>query len=209
MPTKSHVLWLIAFIACLAGSVSSGFAAVMPNPKERIDYWRNNYKELAREQDPRVTKVFEIFDRVLRVAGTPRGTYPRLHILAEDPLNMSLPISIPDGWIIFSKRVIDLCYQNGKHGDAKLAFIMAHEIAHILDDDFWHMEFFDAVEHLKQGGKENTTTLNEIVNIVNQTDKIAAKELRADEKGILIAAMSGFDVNAIVGENDSHSFFDE
>jgi len=183
------------------------YAATMPNPKERIDYWRNNYTELLEENDPRVIKARQIFDRVLKAAGNRYGVIPRLHVVKENPFNVILPVSIPDGWVIVSQKVLDMTYSEPEYGDDRLAFVLAHEIAHLLDDDFWHINFFSALELLKSHDVVQPAVLNELKGIFDQTAKIQAKELRADERGILYTVMAGFDSNAIVKNGKEDSFF--
>ncbi len=184
-------------------------AAVLPNPKERIDYWRNNYTELTVQKDARVEVAQSVFNRVLQAAGNRHGIHPRLYILSQDPLNISLPISIPDGWIIISKNVLDMCYQQRQGAEDKLAFILSHEIAHLLDDDFWHINFFNAVDISKRKGTSDPDILDDLITIVGSVDKIAAKELRADENGILYTSMAGFDVNQIINVDSNKNFFQQ
>ena len=188
---------------------SSAFA--LPNPQERIDYWQQNYTELTELDDPRVIKAHVIFERVLQAAGTRYGVMPRLFIIKENPFNIILPISIPDGWVVLSKQVLDKCYEVQDEGDDRLAFVLAHEIAHLLDDDFWHMNFFSALSLLKNNKGVEQTVVKEIQGIFAETAKIEAKELRADERGILFAAMAGYSPFSIVNEttNEENSFFHE
>ncbi|WP_455221980.1 tetratricopeptide repeat protein [Kaarinaea lacus] len=183
----------------------------LPNPQERIDFWQQNYTELTEVDDPRVVNAHQIFGRVLQAAGNRYGVIPRLYIIKENPFNVVLPISIPDGWVILSKQVLDMCYENKEQGDDRLAFVLAHEIAHLLDDDFWHMNFFSALSLLKDEGNVEQKVVKEIQGIFTQTAKIEAKELRADERGILFSAMAGYDPFAIVNEQaiEQGSFFHE
>jgi len=193
----------------LANLISSGAAqaSLVPDPKERVEYWRKNYTELNPAGDKQVAKAQAIFDRVLNAAGSRHGVHPRLLVIAEDPLNITLPVSIPDGWIIVSKSVLDLCYKNPRNGDDKLAFVLGHEISHLLDDDFWHINFFNAIDDSKTKGIANENVLDEIKGIIGQADKVVAKELRADEQGVLFSSMAGFDASAVVDEERSGNFF--
>lgn len=86
-----------------------------------------------------------------------------------------------------SKETLDLCYRDEKWGDDRLAFVLAHEIAHQLKDDFWHLKFFQEVR-----GSEPLRL---------------AQELQADEYGIVYASMAGFNTDAIVTEDDQVNFF--
>ena len=197
--------------SCLTAALLSTVAAasLVPDPKERVEYWQSNYTELSAADDKRVAQAQRIFERILNAAGSRHGVHPRLLILKEDPLNITLPVSIPDGWVILSKRVLDMCHKNPRNAQDKLAFVLAHEIAHLLDDDFWHINFFNAIEISKTRGVSNESVLNQIKGIIGEADKVAARELRADEKGVLFASMAGFDVSAVVSKDPSENFFKE
>ncbi len=192
-------------ILFMTGAFSSAFA----NPKERIDFWRNNYTELTAADDPRVERAHDIFDRVLHAAGRTLGVVPRLFILKRNPMNIALPIAIPDGWVIISKGTLDICYRDPVYGDDRLAFVLAHELAHQLKGDFWHMQFFQALEASKSRGDQPRETLAAIGDGLRRTDDIWAKELQADEHGIVYAAMAGFRTHAIVTGDGQVNFFQE
>ncbi|KPJ91477.1 MAG: hypothetical protein AMJ53_11575 [Gammaproteobacteria bacterium SG8_11] len=85
--------------------------------------------------------------------------------------------------------------------------MLAHEIAHLLDDDFWHINFFNAIDISRIKGVSNESVLNQIKGIIGESEKVAAKELRADEKGVLFASMAGFDVSAVVSNGPKENFF--
>ncbi|PON12312.1 hypothetical protein C2W62_40255, partial [Candidatus Entotheonella serta] len=206
-------------ILVLTGAFSNAFAnSTKANPKERIDYWRNNYAELTAAEDPRVERAHDIFERVLHAAGRTLGVTPRLFILKRNPLNIALPIAIPDGWVIISKGTLDICYRDPVYGDDRLAFVLAHELAHQIKGDFWHMRFFQALEASRaQGGQSQGKTLNAralktlkgIDHELRKTDSIWAKELQADEHGIVYAVMAGFRTDAIVIGDGQVNFFQE
>jgi tetratricopeptide (TPR) repeat protein len=187
--------------------VANACVAAEPNPRERIDFWRRNFTELKSQADPRVERAQNVFNRLVRIAGRRPGVEPRLYVIDEDPIG-ALPIAIPDGWVILSRRVIDFCYRTPKYGDDRLAFVLAHEIAHLLDGDFWHMQFFQAIEVYEKGTGDQEV-LSEIRKIAALTDKVLAKELRADELGITYVAVAGFNPRAVLGEAEGGDFFHE
>lgn len=193
------ILFMLALLATTA----------VASPKERIDYWRNTYEELKPADDPRVPQAHMIFKRVRQAAGTKPGVVPRLFITKNEPGDMALPIALPDGWIILSKSILDICYRQPTWGDNRLAFVLAHEIAHQLKDDFWHMQFFQAIEASRTRDPQRTKYLEEVRRIAGTTDHIRAKELQADERGIVYASMAGFQTQAIVTEDDQVNFFRE
>jgi tetratricopeptide (TPR) repeat protein len=191
-------VWVVGLVA----------ATGMANPQERIDYWRQHYPELQASEDARVTRAQRIFQRLLLAAGKRPGVVPRLLLIAEEPLNVVLPIALPDGGIIVSKRTLDMCYQDPVYGDDRLAFVLAHELAHQIKEDFWHMRFFHALtastvhnaqDHVIQEGRA----------LASATDYILAKELQADEQGIVYASLAGFHTQAIVSADERSNFFAE
>jgi hypothetical protein len=132
---------------------------------------------------------------------------PRLFIAATDPWDIALPIALPDGWIILSKRVLDICYRDPARGDDRLAFVLAHELAHQLNDDFWHMRFFQAFEASHAKIPVPPAFLEEIRQSASATAHVLTRELQADERGIIYAAMAGFNPQAIVSEGQAVNFF--
>jgi tetratricopeptide (TPR) repeat protein len=185
-------------------------ALAAANPKERIEYWQKHYDELLAKDDRRAARAHDIFQRILNAAGKRPGVVPRLYITKTDPWNISLPIAIPDGWVILSKGALEICYRDPQRGDDRLAFVLAHEIAHQLKDDFWHLRFFQAIEASKTRAKDEqfTKVLEEARNIARATDHVLFKELQADEHGILYASMAGFNTTAIVSEDGKVNFFE-
>ena len=194
-------------VAILMLTIASSTAVA--NLKERIDYWRNNYEELTETEDPRAGRAHKIFKRIVDTAGKQPGVVPRLFVTKRDPLNVSLPIAIPDGWVIVSKGTLDICYRDPRLGEDRLAFVLAHEIAHQLKGDFWHMQFFQALEASKTNNDKHKRSLKEIRRMIMPAEEIWARELRADELGIMYAAMAGYNTSAIVTEDDRVNFFRE
>ncbi|NIO80085.1 MAG: hypothetical protein GTN53_05965 [Candidatus Aminicenantes bacterium] len=199
----NRTLSLIAVIAFL----SSSLIYADEDPRTRIDFWQNNYNELLPGDDFRAARAHEIFNRVLNAAGKRPGVVPRLFIVKNEAPNIPLAIAIPDGGIIISKRILDICYKDLERGDHRLAFVLAHEIAHQLKDDFWHLKFFQAVELSQEENPQNKKILEEVRDIASMSDKVLAKELQADEHGIVYASMAGFNTNAIITEDHRVNFF--
>jgi tetratricopeptide (TPR) repeat protein len=172
---------------------------------ERVDHWRKNYEELRPTEDPHAARAHSIFQRLLHTAGKRPGVVPRLLITKNDPLNITLPVALPDGWIVLSKGTLDMAYHDPTRGDDRLAFVLAHEIAHQLKDDFWHLKFFQAIAVSTTQDPQRRKVLEEVRDIV--VEQVLAKELQADEQGIVYASMAGFNTNAIVTEDDQVNFF--
>src|SRR4029450_4687521 len=87
---------------------------------------------LRAAEDARVAKVHDIFQRLVQVAGR-SGVMPRLLITTRDPWHLVLPIPLPHRSIVLSKGTLDICYQDPVQGEDRLAFVLAHELAHFLN----------------------------------------------------------------------------
>jgi tetratricopeptide (TPR) repeat protein len=199
-------IWVLVAVIMIVIAMT---AAALENPKERIDFWQKNYTELKPSDDPRAKQAHEVFNRVLMAAGSRSGVVPRLLIINY---NAVIANALPDGGIVISKKVLDICYQNPQRGDDRLAFVLGHEIAHQLKDDFWDLKFFQAVELSKEKTPEQKQALEEVQAMAGSPDKveeILKKELQADEHAIVYAAMAGYNTAAVVTEDDKVNFFEE
>jgi hypothetical protein len=193
----------------IALGILIGWTAVgLAQPREHIGDWRTQYQELARTADPRADKAHSIFKRLLQVAGTRPDVVPQLFIIASDPWDIMLPVTLSDGWIILSKGALDICYRDPARGDDRLAFVLAHELAHLLNDDIWHLRFLQALAALQQGrAPAPDSPAFAVRRSASDTEAVLARELRADERGIMYATMAGFNPRAIVTEDQGVNFF--
>jgi len=193
----------------IALGILIGWTAVgLAQPREHIGDWRTQYQELARTADPRADKAHSIFKRLLQVAGTRPDVVPQLFITASDPWDIMLPVALSDGWIILSKGALDICYRDPARGDDRLAFVLAHELAHLLNDDIWHLRFLQALAALQQGrAPAPDSPAFAVRRSASDTEAVLARELRADERGIMYATMAGFNPRAIVTEDQGVNFF--
>jgi tetratricopeptide (TPR) repeat protein len=193
------------------GLILLGFLAPLSSlaqdERSRLDFWKTNYNELRPEDDTRAAKAYQIFGRVINAAGKRAGVVPSLFILKDAGAAVPLAIALPDGGIVISRQVLDICYKEPEKGDDRLAFILAHEIAHQLKDDFWHLRFFQAVELSQKAKPGDAAVIEEVRKIANHSQEPLLKEMQCDEYGIVYASMAGFDTRAIVLEDDKVNFF--
>jgi tetratricopeptide (TPR) repeat protein len=123
-------------------------------------------------------------------------------------------IALPDNTVILTKGALDICYRgvSKTQGDDRLSMIIAHELAHLAEDDYWHRDIYltlaDNEDMRKQevfsfigqrsgfGDNNNSDWLNAVRD----------REIRADDKGFLYASIAGFDVANLIDLN-GQSFF--
>jgi tetratricopeptide (TPR) repeat protein len=190
-------IWWILVVGPLLGCCGHALAQE-PN---RIAYWRAHYQELTPDADARVARAQHIFAQLVQVAGTRRGVSPRLLVLKDDPWGIALPIALPDGWIVLSKGALSLCYQEPRLGDDRLAFVLGHELAHLIQDHFWHIKYFQAWEATQAQGAPSAKPPDLPV------EELWHQEFQADTNGILYATMAGFSPLAIIAHHRQENFF--
>ncbi|HLP46159.1 MAG TPA: tetratricopeptide repeat protein [Candidatus Kapabacteria bacterium] len=158
-------------------------------------YNHGDYANTEGKNDPRVKWAFEIFEQVKNVADKAEARLPRLFIIKT---RGNLAQELPDGGIIIDPGTLSLCYDDvGKEqGNSRLAFILGHELAHLANKDYLHSEAFSALQ--KYGGNKNK---EELVEDLKKTDK--NKELLADQKGAMYAAMAGYKIDTLLAEKDN------
>ncbi|UCH96055.1 MAG: hypothetical protein JSV88_04175 [Candidatus Aminicenantes bacterium] len=173
--------------------------------KNYIEWWIENYGDYAKTEgknDPRVIWAFEVFEEVKNAADKIANRPPRLFIIKTrfGPYALSLP----DGGIILKPETLDICYESADRakGDQCLAFILGHELAHLANKDFIHMEASQALqEFVKEEAREKLE--NDFKLPENRT-----KELLADQQGVLYATMAGYDMGELFREkNDFFTYW--
>ncbi|KPA08794.1 TPR repeat-containing protein [Candidatus Magnetomorum sp. HK-1] len=161
--------------------------------KHYAKYWEKSYGKLSENDNHLVKRTNEIFQNVLIAADKKSNRSPKLLIVKSTELFW--PRVLRDGTVILTKNVLERCYQdeNLENGDAKLAYIIGHELAHLAQDDYW---------------SENTEYLVEenIKKIIKSNLKEdLTKELRADAYGMLYMFMAGYNPYLIM--NNGKIFF--
>jgi tetratricopeptide (TPR) repeat protein len=181
-------------------------ATAVEDPRDGVEFWKHLYGEVTAAGDARVSRAQDIFQRLLDVTGGRNGVVPRLLVVKSK--REPYAISLPDGWIILSIGALDLCDREPGRADVCLAFVLGHEIAHQLHDDYWHLRFFQAMDLAEDMDPSAPEVRREAREIAQTTQQVLAKELRADEEGIAYAAMAGFDVRSVTDPTGDDNFFE-
>jgi len=155
-----------------------------------VAFYIDNYGELTIQQDPRVAEAQRVFKRVRAVADQNSKRLAKLVVINNK--NNVWAIALPAGHIVLSRQVLDIVHHNAsvEIAEARLAFVLGHELAHLANDDFWHYE----VESFMQ----NTADAKKISEFINQNFEARQAELAADDKGYLYAAMAGYPVDQLL-----------
>lgn len=181
-------------------SAEVSFAVSPPNRTEdSITYWKPF--EVLPDEDPMVSEAHRIFKRLLSAWEEARIA-PSLHVVHSDAGPWAA--SLDDGSILLSREAIDLCFQidsKGQHD--RLAFVLAHELAHQRADHLWHRRFFRLAS--QQPPQVRGRMLSDMPVDQLEVDDLEAKETQADREGLLLMTMTGFDPYSVAGAK-SHFF---
>jgi len=193
---------------------SSLITCYASSQKDYGAWWVDNYGALTEKEYPLVARVKTVFNHVLAAADKRANRYPKLVILRQvgDPW----AICLPDGTVLLTQKAMEMCYQDvdKRTGDARLAFILGHELAHLAKDDFWHFAAFEAVQKFGSGKKaemeirELLFKTEDIKCTVHSMEIVRKKELQADSYGIIYASMAGYDP-AVIVDTKGKNFFKE
>jgi len=201
---------LVSFITMSGAMAFSGSAYVK--------WLIHTFGVLDTGEHPLVSRVRNVFEKVRTTADKRMNRLPKLLILKEagDPWAMCWK----NGAIILTQKSMEFCYQNVDKsiGDARIAFVLGHELAHLANDDFWDLEvsqaiqrFADSVQGDKsiRGDSENFQQIHAMLAISPDDMRARQKrELKADSYALLYAAMAGYSPKAIV-DTQGKNFFQE
>jgi tetratricopeptide (TPR) repeat protein len=141
-----------------------------------------------------------VFARVAAVADKAGNGEARLVLVGgpDTPLAEADPT---DGDVVLTARALHLCYGGvpPEVGDARVAFVLGHELAHLGHDHFWHAFAARAAERATPRQSRQS-----LVPLVQETPAEArSKELQADAYGIVYMVAAGYPAGAVVGAESS------
>jgi len=180
---------LIIVVVAISSSV------VYAEDRGRKEFWVNKYG--LTKEDKLTARAHAVFDRVLAAADRRAGIEPALYIVNYDKTPWAQALA--DGSIILSRKGLEFCYinQDPGDGDSRMAFVIGHELAHQFNGDFWHYRFLRTAED----SGDNIRAFQDIKELAKSTDMLLAKELQADQYGIIFSTLAGYDSDRIIARN--------
>ncbi len=181
------------------------------NPKDFAGWWIKNYGVIDAKVDPLAARAEKVFERVSMTADKMGSRFPRFVIIKADGDPYAQVIK--DGSVILTYGGLKICYKavSPSKGDARLAFILGHELAHLAKDDFWHSSAFAAVRQYGDEKKVKDSLMKEFnwdAADPKTQEFIRKQELQADSYGLIYMTMAGYDPKAII-DKDRTNFFEE
>ncbi|MFT5137518.1 MAG: tetratricopeptide (TPR) repeat protein [Arenicella sp.] len=182
-----------------------------PDPRSSSEFYLSTFG-LLDDMQPLVANANLVFSRLMAVVDKAKPKDPTLVIVNSQ--SWPWAIALPDNTVILTRGALEICYRGVSkvQGDVRLSMIIAHELAHLAEDDYWHRDIYltlaDNEDMRKQevfsfigqrsgfGDNNNSDWLNAVRD----------REIRADDKGFLYASIAGFDVSNLIDLN-GQSFF--
>jgi len=186
MHGKLHYFITIATLTLLLALSSNLVSAA--GARSTAETWLKNYNQ-APADARMVSRVQEIFEDVKRANDS--VVHPsRLYIIESNSTPWA--IALEDRNIILTTGAIDVIYNSDGslyEQDARMAFVLGHELKHVIENDFSHHQAYLALSESADSAVFSVDT--------DQSAERKALELRADEEGLIHASLAGYNTSAI------------
>jgi hypothetical protein len=164
--------------------------------RNNTEYYIQTY---GRVDPARLSRVYSVFDNVRAVADKSSGLWPELIVVNDK--QQAAAFVLADGSIVLSQRALDIIATgvDTAMADARLAFIIGHELAHLAANDFWDHEIGEAF-----AGRPSAAEVTAAIEVTADKQK---KELKADDLGFVYAALAGYAVERLVQSSSATQDF--
>ena len=182
------------------------------DPRSTSSFYLRTFGSAENVEDVFVSRAHRVFARLMNVVDKAKAKDPDLLVI--DSSNWPWAIALPDNTVVLTRGALELCYKNVSPavGDARIAMVLGHELAHLAEDDYWHRDIYLALsENENMRGQEVFSFIGQRSGFGSKTDDtwldtVRDREIRADDNGFLYAALAGFDVEKIINLS-GQSFF--
>ena len=179
---KNRFLLIGLFLLASIGTVVfASVATAEESAVSAISYQRLN--EISAKDNEKVAQAHQVFKRLLRSWDYTR-VEPQLFVI-DSPKGIWAQ-SQENGVILLSIEALNLCFQNEKQAEDRMAFMLAHELAHQRADHLWTP-------------RSSVVANNKGILAANlNMQDLEKKEEKADQDGLLMMSMVGFNPYTVV-----------
>ncbi len=192
-PLKYAAWGGFAAAALLALVFGLGLLDLRSDHWERAQWWLDRYDVKNAPGGAREIRVDEeraqkVFSRI--AAAAEFEDRPRLLILNAKIGPFAL--ALQDHTILLSRQGLALCYDGATaaQGDSRLALVLGHELAHLHREEYFHA--YAATR------RSAATDARAVSALTKRFDHLKQRELAADRRGLLYAALAGFHPKALL-----------
>jgi Zn-dependent protease with chaperone function len=124
-------------------------SAAESNPRASIDFYLQTYGQVAPAE---LRDVYAVFDKVRATADRSSMVTPTLVVVRD--AKQALAFTLSDGTIVLSSKALDVLRSSASTAEAqaRIAFVLGHELAHLAANDFWDSQVAQALTSASQLG---------------------------------------------------------
>ncbi len=188
--TAYYPLLLVAF--CLIPLILP--AAI--NNRGSSSFYIDEYGVLAPGHSKKVEQAHIVFNRLIRANSADNQSHFKLIVLPKTAANWeNWAMSLPDGTIVLVENLLDVCFDESdkisEKGKARLAFILAHEIAHLNGKHHTYLQHGHSLQFQNNNAFASWENLRKI-------------EANADYSGLILMTMAEYQPRFLM---DQSNFF--
>lgn len=180
-------------------SVFSTQISTAADLRSNVASWQAAF-DLVPADNPYVMRVQNIFQALKTVVGN-KVLLSELYIVDSD--NEPWAIALEDGNVVLSRGSLDIIYgdpsESMESKDARMAFVLGHELNHIAKEDFWHEQVYRGFVSRNHAADDE--------DVDRWHTRRRESELRADEDGFIYASLAGFNTREIFKAVDRENDF--
>jgi tetratricopeptide (TPR) repeat protein len=201
MITTKHWPIFLTGMACLLTVAGAAAESARANPRAGIDFYLQSYGRVAPSEIP---DVYVVFEKVRSVAD--KSSLVNAQLIVVGDTKQASAFTLSDGTIFLSKRALAVIGESVTHEEAqaRLAFVLGHELAHLASNDFWDNQISQALLDTSMAKELTTKGLGDMVDTSAGQQK---KELKADDQGFLYAALAGYNVDSLLRPSRTNEDF--
>jgi len=147
------------------------------------------YNSIENSELPVVSRIKNIHTKLSKTIGTSKAQRSKLFVI--DSPGYPWAVALSDNTIVLTKGAIEAIYNeiDAELGDARIAFVIGHELSHLATDDLFHHRAF--VNNRSQPNTQSAWLKSH-----------PEEEIRADLRGFTIATIAGYRTDRLIGGNN-------
>lgn len=193
-PIRTMICIILMQIAVLMQVGEQAFADLLQ--RDVGEFYVREYGRVNYDKNQKTAEAYSIFQRLSRISRIDETRTSRLIILPESAADwVNWAVSLPDGSIVIVENLLDLCFGESRQlsdkGKARLAFIIGHELSHLLNGD--HAAYSRMASLSFDSGNKGSLEIRKL-------------ESKADYSGLILMTMAEYEPGYLI---DGSNFFRE
>lgn len=195
---------LLATLGCTLLTSAVHSQTSRTNPRAEVDFYLQTYGSVSPADIP---EVYTVFNKVRAAADKSSLGTPQLVVVNDTKQASAFAFS--DGTIFLSQRALSIIREGatGEQVQARLAFVLGHELAHLSSNDFWDNQISQALLESSTAREVPGRKPERQLSVLDTSTGQQKKELKADDLGFVYAALAGYDVDELLQPTGANEDF--